>query len=108
MNYTTYTVRIWENGTKYWYNEINQLHNEHGPAVELIDGTKCYCLNDKLHKTDGPAIERADGSKEYWLNSMEYSYGAWKEEVEKSKVKELTLSEVSKLLGFDVKIVKSR
>ena len=83
MNYTIYTVKVSEGGTKYWLNEKGQRHNEHGPAIEY-----------------------ADGSKSYYVNGKYYSHEAWKRKVEKSKVKELTVSDVSKLLGYDVKIVK--
>lgn len=86
MNYKVYKVRVWEDGKKFWFNENDRLHNEHGPAVEYADGSKYYLLNGK-----------------------DYSYNDWKREVEKlnkSEVKELTLNEVSKLLGFNVKIVK--
>lgn len=132
MNYKTYKVEVYNSGNKYWYNDKGQQHNEHGPAVEFangykayylngkrhrtdgpavefVDGHKEYWLNGKLHRIDGPAVECANGCKEYWLNNKIYSYENWKKEVEKlnkSTVKELTVSEVSKLLGFDVKIVK--
>ena len=129
MNCTTYTVRVYESGTKYWLNEKDQFHNEHGPAVEHANGYKAYWLNGKRHRTDGPAIEWSDGSKSYFLNGKRhrtdgpanewsdgsksyflnnkyYSYEAWKKKTEKNNVKELTVSQLSKLLGYDVKIVK--
>lgn len=114
MNYTTqtvkrnnvtYTVKVLENGNKYWLNEEGQLDNERGPAVEWADGYKVYYSKGKRHKTDGPAVRYADGSKEYWLNDKlnrtdgpaieyasgnkyyylngkRYSYEEWKKEVE--------------------------
>lgn len=48
------------------------LHRLDGPAVELIDGTKKWCVNDKFHRLDGPAIEWSDGDKEYWINDVDY------------------------------------
>jgi len=39
-----YTVKIYKNGTKYWY------------------------LNGKRHREDGPAVECANGTKYWWLN----------------------------------------
>ena len=47
---------------------LGRIHKEDGPAVEYINGTKCWYLNDKLHRLDGPAIERADGRNQYWVN----------------------------------------
>ena len=106
MNYTTYKVEVYENGNKYWLNEQGQLHNEHGPAIQYADGYKAYYLNGKLNRTDGPAIEYIDGSKAYCLNGKGYSYEAWKREVEKLKVKEMTMTELTKELGYEIKIVK--
>lgn len=85
MNYTTYEVRVSKEGSKFWRNENKQVHNEYGPAIEWFDGDKWYYLNGKM-----------------------YTREEWKKEVNKnkSKAKELTVSEVSKLLGFEVKIIK--
>ena len=68
----TYTVKVSNNGTKYWYLN-DKLHREDGPAVEDADGTKHWYLNDKLHREDGPAIEDADGSKSWYLNGEQLS-----------------------------------
>ena len=63
----TYTVKVSDNGSKYWY--LNgKLHREDGPAVEYADGTKHWYLNGKLHREDGPAVEFADGYKEWYIN----------------------------------------
>ena len=48
-------------------------HRTDGPAVELANGIKFWCLNGKLHRTDGPAIEYANGNKEWYINGKEYS-----------------------------------
>ena len=41
-----YTVRVYDDGTKYWY--LNgKKHREDGPAIEWADGTKYWYLNDK-------------------------------------------------------------
>ena len=50
-DYKEYTVKVWDNGSKYWY------------------------LNDKLHREDGPAIEYASGHKEWYLNGKQTSKG---------------------------------
>jgi hypothetical protein len=88
-------------GSKSWW--LNgELHREDGPAVEYSNGTKSWWLNDKLHREDGPACEYADGTKEWWLNGEELS----EEEFNKrTKVTEMTVEEVEKLLGHRVKIV---
>lgn len=43
----TYKVTVNDEGTKRWYNEQGQLHNEHGPAIEYANGSKSWYLNDK-------------------------------------------------------------
>ena len=56
-------------GSKYWY--LNgQNHREGGPAIEHADGTKCWYRNDQSHREDGPAIEEADGEKHWYRNDQ--------------------------------------
>ena len=64
----TYKVTVDTNGTIHWYNQQDQLHNEHGPAIECADGTKRWYLNGERHREDGPAIKWADGSKSWYRN----------------------------------------
>ena len=52
-------------GTICYYNDLNQLHREDGPAIEYANGTKFWCRNDQYHREDGSAIEYAHGNK-YW------------------------------------------
>ena len=121
-----YTVKVYEDGSKCWY--LNgKLHREDGPAIEYADGSKCWYLNDQLHREDGPAIEYADGVKYWYLNgklhredgpAIEYADGvkSWylngepltEQEHQKrmNPVKEMTVAELSALLGYEVKIVK--
>ena len=103
----TYTVTVDANGTKRWYLN-DQLHCEHGPAIERYDGTKeyFYCdkrhnehgpaivypngskyyyLYDKLHNEDGPAIEYASGNKAYHLHGVKYSEAEWRKQLNKHK-----------------------
>ena len=90
MGYTTYEVRIHQDGMKEWFvggnlHRIdgpaiedkdgskqwfvdNKRHRINGPAIEASDGYKAWWLNGKLHRIDGPAIERADDSKEWWVD----------------------------------------
>ena len=77
-----YTVNVCANGNKHWYQ----------------DG--------KLHRTDGPAIEYANGDKYWYIEGEEYTRVAFDAIVNVPKVKELTMSEISKLLGYEVKVVK--
>ena len=80
MSYKEYTVYVYANGIKHWY------------------------LNGKRHREDGPAVEREDGTKSWYLNGEEYTEEEFLKKT--SKVKELTVTELEKLLGYAVKIVK--
>jgi len=118
-----YKVKVHENGDKCWYLD-GKLHREDGPAVELANGDKAWYLNGKKHREDGPAIEYADGSKIWYIDgkrhreygpAAEYTNGTkyWylngklvTEDKVMNRSKELTVAEISKLLGYEVKIVK--
>ena len=121
-----YTVKVWDNGNKCWY--LNgKRHREDGPAIERANGSKSWYLNDKYHREDGPAIEYANGTKYWHLNgkchredgpAIEYANGDkyWylndKEVTEEehkrmtSKVVEMTMEEINKALGKQVKVVE--
>jgi hypothetical protein len=121
-----YTVRVAPSGNKFW--SLNgKLHREDGPATEYASGNKFWYLNDELHREDGPAIERADGYKAWYLNgnrhredgpAIEYPSGGKRwylngEEVTEeehkrmtSKVIEMTMEEINKALGKQVKVVE--
>ena len=124
-----YTVKVHSNGDKYWY--LNgQLHREDGPAVESSNGDKYWYLNGQRHREDGPAVEGTDGSKYWYLNgqlhredgpAVEWRAGdkSWylngnyyteKEYNLKMNpvpvIKELSVSEISQLLGYEIKVVK--
>ena len=60
------------NGNTY-YNDLNHLHREDGPAAEYANRTKSWYLNGYLHRENGPAVEWANGSKEYWLLNIKYT-----------------------------------
>ena len=121
-----YTVKVYPNGTKFWRSN-GQLHREDGPAIECAtgdkewyvngklhredgaayegaDGTKWWCLNGQLHRTDGPAIERADGSKFWYLNGKKLTEEEHKAAM--SPVEEMTMEEICKALGKNVKVIK--
>ena len=80
MTYKTYEVKVYDNGDKSWY------------------------LNDERHREDGPAIEWVDGSKYWFLNGTEYTEAQWKAKLK--PVKELSVKEISDILGYEVKVVK--
>ena len=107
MNYKTYEVKEYSNGTIEYYKD-NKRHREDGPAIEHIDGGKYWYKDGMLHREDGPAVERLNGTKfwfkygklhrdggpaceypndnnVYYLNGVEYS----KEEYEGLKFKKL-------------------
>ena len=75
-----YTVKVWADGSKFWY------------------------LNGEYHREDGPAIEWADGDKFWWLNDEEVTEEEHKRMT--SKVVEMTMEEISKALGKQVKVVE--
>jgi hypothetical protein len=100
-----YKVRVYDNGDRFWRNQNGHLHREDGPAIEWADGSKFWYLNGQLHREDGPAIEYADGTKFWYLNGERMSEEEFNRRT--SKVKELTVAEISELLGYDVKVVKS-
>ena len=121
-----YTVKVHANGDKFWC--LNgQLHREDGPAIEYANGDKYWYLNSQRHREDGPAVECANGTKYWYLNgqllafdrpAIEYADGDYwylkgqlhREEFDArvnpvKKVAELTVAEISKLLGYEVKVV---
>ncbi len=95
-----YTVRVYAEGYKRWYLN-DKLHREDGPAVEWVDGTKSWYLNGKLHREDGPAVEWADGDKEWYLNGERVT-----EEEVMNPAEEMTMEEICKALGKNVKVIK--
>ena len=98
-----YTVKVRANGSKYWFFN-DKLHREDGPAYEGASGSKFWYLNDKLHREDGPAREYADGSKSWWLNDEEVTEEEHKRIT--SPIVEMTIEEISKALGKQVKVVE--
>jgi hypothetical protein len=97
-----YTVLVYPNGSKYWYLD-NQRHREDGPAIEWAVGTKYWYLDGKHHREDGPAIECADGSKYWYLDGKELTEAEFNLRI--NPVKELTVAEISAMLGYEIKIV---
>jgi len=121
----TYTVEVYPNGDRFWYNEKDQLHREDGPAFEWTNGYKAWFINGKLHREDGPAVEYVDGHKVWYINgelhredgpAVEYANGdkAWwingneltEEEFNNRNKVELTLDEIASKFGIQVDKLK--
>jgi len=103
-----YTVKVWADGDKEWW--LNgKRHREDGPAMEWADGSKSWYLNGKLHREDGPAYEGANGSKSWYLNDEEVTEEEHKRmtsKVVEMTFVEMTMEEINKALGKQVKVVE--
>ena len=97
-----YKVKVYEDRTE-WYLH-GKLHREDGAAIENVNGTKAWFLNGKLHREDGAAVELDNGHKAWYINAENYSEEQFKRKTQ--KVKELTVKEITELLGYNIKIVK--
>ena len=98
-----YTVKVYPNGDKSWY--LNgELHREDGPAIEGANGDKYWWLNGKRHREDGPAAEEAHGYKSWYLNDKKVTQEEHKRQT--SPIIEMTVAEISKALGKQVKVVE--
>jgi hypothetical protein len=107
MSYETYEVRVYDDGTKKWYQK-GERHRLDGPAIEFSDGTKewyqngkrhrldgpaCewsdgdkhWCQNGKLHRLDGPALEYSDGTKSWYIEDVWYSEEEFNKKINPSK-----------------------
>ncbi len=103
MEYEEYIVRVYENRT-IWRNKEGQQHRIRGPAREWNNGHKTYLQNGKLHRLDGPAVIYSNEGEEYWIEGKRYTKEEFLRKI--SPVKELTVAQISELLGYEVKIVK--
>ena len=97
-----YVVRVHEDRTEWFQN--GTLHRTDGPAIEWEHGGKSWYLNGECHRTDGPAIECAKGDKFWYIEGKQYTEEEFLKKT--SPVKELTVEEISKFLGYEVKVVK--
>jgi len=98
----TYTVEVYPNGDRFWYNEKGKSHREDGPAREYVNGYKAWFINGKLHREDGPAIEYANGDKSWWINGKRFT----EEEFNNRNKVELTLDEIASKFGISVDQLK--
>ena len=97
-----YTVKCYEDGNVRWFLD-GIYHREDGPAVETSCG-KYWYKNGKRHREDGPAIEYSNGTVSWYLDGQCYSEEEHQKQL--APVKELTVKEISELLGYEVKVVK--
>jgi hypothetical protein len=74
-------------------------------TVKVYDGGyNGWFLNGKLHREDGPATEYASGTKYWYLNGEKVTEEEHKRKT--SKVVEMTMEEINKALGKQVKVVE--
>ena len=70
----------------------------------IVDGDyQVWYLNGKRHREDGPAYINGD-YKEWWLNGEQVTEEGFNKRT--TKVKEMTMEELCKTLGYNVKIIK--
>ena len=62
-------LRLWPDGTQYWY-RIGQRHRDGDrPAVVWADGAQFWYRDGQLHRDGGrPAVVRIDGRLEWWAD----------------------------------------
>ena len=58
-------------GNIFWFNNNGERHRVDGPAVEFVDGSKYWYVNNKQHRIDGPAYIGANGTKIWYVNGKE-------------------------------------
>jgi hypothetical protein len=114
-----YIVKIDRNGTEFWYDMDGQHHREDDkPAVIYSNGDLCWYKNGQRHRENGPAVIYGDtqvwfrygkrhrvdgpaviynGTEEYWIDDVK--------QLNPNDVKELTVADIEKLLGYRVKVV---
>lgn len=94
-------VEYGNGGYEWWLN--GKRHREDCPAYSFPEGAQSWWVDGKRHRDDGPAVIWANGKKEWWYHGREYTE---EEYLQISKpVKELTVPEIERLLGFKIKIV---
>ncbi len=72
-------------------------------TVEHANSSKEWCLIGKPFTKDGPAVERIDDSKAWYLNRKLFTEDEFNAQ---TNTQELTVAEISELLGYDIKVVK--
>lgn len=59
-------------GDKKWFNDLNQLHKEDGPAL-ITSTAKYYFFCGELHRTDGPAVISITGRQDYFIDGIDFN-----------------------------------
>ena len=120
----TYTVTVYENGTRFWYQndklqrldgpavenasgyrswyQNGQRHRVDGPAVENASGYRFWYQNGQLHRTDGPAIENASGYREWWIEDKKLTEEEFNQQTKKNTCEDKTVI----IDGIAYKLVK--
>ena len=70
----------WANGTRHWY-QNGLLHRENGPAIESANGHNLWLQNGLLHRTDGASVEWCDGDKSWYINGEELTEAEFNQRV---------------------------
>lgn len=115
-SYTEKIIRTYDNGVEivnhFHYDENGQLHRLDGPA-KYNDKYEAWYYHGKEHRIDGPAIVHKNrendypNPNQYYLNGVLIDEQDFYEMVNCPKpVKEMTIEEISKKLGYNVKLVK--
>ena len=99
-----YHIEVDEDGSRRYYNTNDELHRTDGPAVEYADGGKGWCQNGQLHRIDGPAIEWRDGDKHWYINGVKMTESEFLAATQPAV--EMTVTDIEKLIGKRVKIIK--
>ena len=82
----TYTVRMYRNGTNYWYKKgTRDLHREDGPAIEYPNGDRYWYQHGKNHRLNGPAVELIDGTKCWCIDGKNYLEKEYWQKIEELK-----------------------
>ena len=102
-NPEVYEVKVYGPRERRWFQNGNH-HRLDGPAIEYANGDRYWCQNDKLHRLDGPAVEYSSGTRLWYIEGVNLTEEEFLERIQPTK--ELTIGEISKLLGYEVKIVK--
>ena len=109
----SYKVNVHDTVT-YWYNNDGKyaglLHRVGSPAIEWWNGDQEWYIDGQRHREDGPAVISKDGVYRAWyLNDKQYSewdHAKAVKALHPPVTKDLTVGEISKLLGYDVRVVK--
>jgi hypothetical protein len=72
-------------------------------TVKVYENITQWFLNGKRHREDGPAIEYVNGDKYWLINGKQLSEAEF---LNQTQIIEMTVEEITKALGKNIKIVK--